>query len=38
MKVFISGDGRQKDGQMHANALGNHLGIWNIYLLKKIKK
>ena len=22
MKVFISGDGRQKDGQMHANALG----------------
>ena len=35
MKVFISGDGRQKDGQMHANALGNHLGIWDFYIIKK---
>ena len=35
LKVFISGDGRQKDGQMHANALGNHLGIWDFYIIKK---
>ena len=35
MKVFISGDGRQKDGQIHANALGNHLGIWDFYIIKK---
>ena len=35
-KVFISADGPLKDGQPHANALGNHLGIWDFYYKKNI--
>lgn len=31
LKVFISADGPQLDGEPHANALGNHLGIWDFY-------
>tara|TARA_X000000950_G_scaffold281314_1_gene377677 strand:+ start:13309 stop:14562 length:1254 start_codon:yes stop_codon:yes gene_type:complete len=29
LKVFISSDGPKIDGSKHANALGNHLGIWD---------
>ena len=36
-KVFISADGEKVEGQPHANALGNHLGIWDFYLNKKNK-
>jgi hypothetical protein len=35
-KVFISADGPLKEGQPHANALGNHLGIWDFYYKKNI--
>ena len=31
LKVFISADGPLLDGEPHANALGNHLGIWDFY-------
>ena len=36
-KVFISADGEIFEGQPHANALGNHLGIWDFYYRKKNK-
>ena len=36
-KVFISADGEKIQGQSHANALGNHLGIWDFYYCKKNK-
>ena len=36
-KVFISADGEKIEGQPHANALGNHLGIWDFYYSKKNK-
>lgn len=36
-KVFISADGEKLEGQLHANALGNHLGIWDFYYSKKNK-
>jgi hypothetical protein len=35
-KVFISADGPLLDGEPHANALGNHLGIWDFYYKKTI--
>ena len=30
-KIFISADGPLLEGEPHANALGNHLGIWDFY-------
>ena len=36
-KVFLSADGQKVEGQPHANALGNHLGIWDFYYVKKNK-
>ena len=36
LKVFISADGPYKEGEPHANALGNHLGIWDFYYKKNI--
>ena len=37
LKIFISADGEKIYGQSHANALGNHLGIWDFYYSKKIQ-
>ena len=37
LKVFTSADGEKMEGQPHANALGNHLGIWDFYYSKKSK-
>ena len=37
LKVIISADGEKIEGQPHANALGNHLGIWDFYYIKKNK-
>ena len=34
LKIFISADGPLLDGDAHANALGNHLGIWDFYFQK----
>ena len=34
-KVFISADGPRLPGEPHANALGNHLGIWDFYYKKQ---
>jgi hypothetical protein len=34
-KVFISADGPRLEGEPHANALGNHLGIWDFYYKKQ---
>ena len=36
LKIFISADGPLVQGQPHANALGNHLGIWDFYYKRKI--
>ena len=36
-KVIISADGKKIEGQPHANALGNHLGIWDFYYSQKNK-
>jgi len=36
LKVFISADGPLLDGEPHANALGNHLGIWDFSYTRKI--
>ena len=33
-KVFVSADGPLREGEVHANALGNHLGIWDFYYQK----
>lgn len=35
LKVFLSTDGPLREGEPHANALGNHLGIWDFYYVKK---
>lgn len=35
LKVFISEDGPLIEGEPHANALGNHLGIWDFYYKRK---
>lgn len=37
LKVIISADGKKIEGQPHANALGNHLGIWDFYYIKNFK-
>jgi len=34
LKVFIASDGDFVEGKAHANALGNHLGIWDFYYIK----
>jgi len=34
LKILISADGVLIDGEPHANALGNHLGIWDFYYKK----
>ena len=34
-KILISADGPQLPGEGHANALGNHLGIWDFYYKKQ---
>ena len=34
VKVFFSSDGEKLEGQSHANALGNHLGIWEFFIKK----
>lgn len=31
LKVFISADGDLMEGEPHANAVGNHLGIWDFF-------
>ena len=36
LKVFISADGPLLEGEPHANALGNHLGIWDFYYKRVI--
>ena len=36
LKVLISADGPLLDGEPHANALGNHLGIWDFYYKRVI--
>ena len=36
LKVFISADGPLKEGEVHANALGNHLGIWDFYFIREL--
>ena len=36
LKIFISADGPFFEGQSHANALGNHLGIWDFYYKRVI--
>ena len=38
LKVFISDDGDKKSYEQHANALGNHLGIWDFYIIKNNEK
>ena len=35
LKIFISKDGPLLEGQSHANALGNHLGIWDFYFKRQ---
>ena len=35
LKILISADGPQLPGEPHANALGNHLGIWDFYYKKQ---
>ena len=35
IKVFFSEDGEKMSGDAHANALGNHLGIWDLFFQKK---
>jgi len=35
LKIFISEDGPLLEGDSHANALGNHLGIWDFYYKRK---
>ena len=38
LKVMIAKDGPRAASEPHANALGNHLGIWDFYLEKAIDK
>ena len=35
LKVFIAADEPLRDNQPHENAIGNHLGIWDFYFIKK---
>tara|TARA_B100000212_G_scaffold60901_2_gene41214 strand:- start:624 stop:1823 length:1200 start_codon:yes stop_codon:yes gene_type:complete len=35
LKILISADDELKPGQAHANAMGNHLGIWDFYIKKE---
>jgi hypothetical protein len=35
LKVLVAADGDREIDQPHANALGNHLGIWDFYLIKE---
>ncbi len=37
-KVFIAADGQKNTNEPHANALGNHLGIWDFNFKKKLNK
>ena len=37
LKIIISADGPLIEGQSHANALGNHLGLWDFYYQKNYK-
>jgi len=37
LKIIISADDKLQDGQTHSNALGNHLGIWDFYIIKNSK-
>ena len=34
LKVVIAADGEKGENDAHANALGNHLGIWDFFLIK----
>jgi hypothetical protein len=36
LKIFISEDGPLLEGDSHANALGNHLGIWDFSYIRTI--
>lgn len=38
LKVFISADGPYQPQFDHANALGNHLGIWDFYFINNSNK
>ena len=38
LKVLISADGQKSETDSHANALGNHIGIWDFYYIKNINK
>ena len=38
LKVLISADGPKSETDSHANALGNHIGIWDFYYIKNINK
>lgn len=35
VKIFFALDGEKMEGDTHANALGNHLGIWDFYFQKQ---
>lgn len=37
LKIFIAADGPLKEGDSHANALGNHLGLWEFVYEKKLQ-
>tara|TARA_X000001036_G_scaffold401858_1_gene407246 strand:+ start:425 stop:1672 length:1248 start_codon:yes stop_codon:yes gene_type:complete len=37
-KILISADGPLLPGEAHANALGNHLGIWDFYYKRTISE
>ena len=37
LKIFISADGPLNEGDAHANALGNHLGLWEFVYEKKLQ-
>lgn len=36
LKIFISADGPLNEGDAHANALGNHLGLWEFFYEKNL--
>ena len=37
LKIFIAADGPLNEGDAHANALGNHLGLWEFFYEKKLQ-
>ena len=37
LKIFIAADGPFNPGDAHANALGNHLGLWEFVYERKLK-